>query len=246
MRYLIVSDIHANLEALQAVIAEADQFGYDSLLCLGDVVGYGPNPNEVIAWVSAHADVVVRGNHDKACCGTASFATFNPAAQRSSQWTREQLMGHHAQWLLELPRGPVQVESFALVHGATDDEDRYVFHEHEAALSLRNAVEQVTFFGHTHVQGGFIVEPGQRGFDVSRLHRLPSELVVRWNSHYLLNPGAVGQPRDGDARAAYCIYDSSACVAYFHRVAYDIRTTQDKILAAGLPAELAYRLATGN
>jgi predicted phosphodiesterase len=246
LRFLILSDIHANWEALNAVLQDAAARDYQAVLCLGDIVGYGPNPNEVTAWVRAYGDVVIRGNHDKACSGATLFDSFNPAAQCSSRWTRQELLGDHRQWLLNLDRGPVLVESFDLVHGAPDDEDRYMFHEHEAETGLRSASEPLTFFGHTHVQGGFVGEPCQGGFEVSRLNACPNQMAIIPDRRYLLNPGAVGQPRDGDARAAYCIYDSAMRVVEFCRVEYDIRTTQDKILEAGLPEELAFRLASGN
>lgn len=246
MRFLILSDIHANWEALNAVLRDAAGRRYDAVLCLGDIVGYGPNPNEVVSWVRAHADVIIRGNHDKACSGADAFNSFNPVAQCSSRWTREELLEEHMQWLLNLDRGPVLVEDFDLVHGAPDDEDRYMFHEHEAEIGLRHAEEQLTFFGHTHVQGGFVGETCRRCFEVSRLNILPSQMTIVPERTYLLNPGSVGQPRDGDARAAYCIYDSAMRVVEFCRVDYDIRTVQDKILEKGLPEELAFRLASGD
>ena len=246
MRYLILSDIHSNWEALTAVLQDAASRHYEAVLCLGDVVGYGPNPNEVAAWVRTYADVVIRGNHDKACSGNAAFDSFNLVAQCSSRWTREELLSDHRQWLFNLDRGPVLVEDFGLVHGAPDDEDRYIFHEHEAETGLRNATEQITFFGHTHVQGGFVGELYRRAVEVSRLHALPDPMAIVAGRRYLLNPGAVGQPRDGNSRAAYCIYDSAMRTVEFCRVEYDIRTVQDKILAAGLPEELAFRLASGD
>lgn len=246
MRFLILSDIHANLEALNAVLWDAASRSYQAVLCLGDIVGYGPNPNEVTAWVREHADVVIRGNHDKACSGAELFDSFNSIAQCSSHWTKNELLAGHAEWLLQLERGPALVEDFNLVHGAPDDEDRYMFHEYEAEKGFAYAYEPLTFFGHTHVQGGFVGEIYSRGFEVSRLNMLPDQIVVLSDRSYLLNPGAVGQPRDGDARAAYCIYDSSRKVVEFCRVEYDIRTVQDKILAQGLPEELAFRLASGD
>jgi predicted phosphodiesterase len=245
LRFLILSDIHANLEALQAVLRDSAGRSCEALLCLGDIVGYGPNPNEVCALIKARADVVVRGNHDKACSGTINYDSFNPAAQWSSRWTREELSDEHARWLFQLERGPVLVENFDLVHGAPDDEDRYIFHAHEAEASIGYACEQITFFGHTHVQGGFVGETHRRCLEVSRLHTLPSLMAIVPDRKYLLNPGAVGQPRDGDARAAYCVYDSAMRVVEFHRVEYDIRTVQDKMLTAGFPEELAFRLASG-
>jgi predicted phosphodiesterase len=245
LRFLILSDIHANWEALEAVSADAAARGFDLVLCLGDVVGYGPNPNEVAEWVSTHADVVVRGNHDQSCSGQGKNGSFHPVAQQSTEWTRRQLLPCYTDWLAQLPRGPLQVDNFDLVHGAPDDEDRYLFHAEEAAASLRHAAEQVTFFGHTHVQGGFMARRPLGNTEVSRFHKVPAQLALEWDGVYLLNPGSVGQPRDGDPRAAYCIYEANTSVAHFYRVDYDIRTAQEKILAEGLPEELAWRLATG-
>jgi predicted phosphodiesterase len=157
-----LSDSHANWEALTAVLRDAATRQYQAILCLGDIVGYGPNPNEVTAW-SAHiqtwpfAVIMI-----KACSGAATFSSFNSAAQCSSHWTRNELLDEHVDWLHNLDRGPVLVEDFDLVHGAPDDEDRYTFHEHEAGIGLRCAAEQLIFFGHKHVQGGFIGEPHWR------------------------------------------------------------------------------------
>ncbi|AEU36272.1 metallophosphoesterase [Granulicella mallensis MP5ACTX8] len=245
LRFLILSDIHANGEALKAVHADAVTRGFDLTLCLGDVVGYGPDPNEAAAWVSTYADVVVRGNHDRACSNLSDYDSFHPLAQHSAAWTKEQLLPCHVEWLAQLPRGPLQVDNFDLVHGAPDDEDRYLFDAEEAAASLRHAAEQVTFFGHTHVQGGFVSRRPTGSTAALRFQTVPAQLTLEEDSLYLLNPGSVGQPRDGDPRAAYCIYEAHTSVAYFYRVEYDIRTAQEKILAAGLPEELAYRLATG-
>ena len=244
MRFLILSDIHANWEALEAVLRDAAR-QYEAVLCLGDIVGYGPNPNEVTAWVRENADVVIRGNHDKACAGIDGIGSFNPIAQASSQWTRAELHARHAEWLAQLPRGPLQVESFDLVHGAPDDEDRYIFHVHDAEAGFRHAGAALTFFGHNHVQGGFIRED-TRPYHVFRLDCLPPALAIDPYRHYLINPGAVGQPRDGDARASYCFYDSGRWTVEYRRVEYDIRTVQEKILDAGLPEELAFRLTTGS
>jgi predicted phosphodiesterase len=246
LRFLILSDIHANLEALHAVLLDAESKRCEAILCLGDVVGYGPNPNEVAAWVRSHADVVIRGNHDKACSGMGAIDSFNPTAKCSSWWTRQQLTDENTQWLLLLEQGPLLVEDFELVHGAPDDEDRYMFHEYEAERGLQHALEAVTFFGHTHVQGGFIGEPLRRSYDVERLNAVPRHMALRPDRTYLLNPGAVGQPRDGDARAAYCVYDSTLREVEFCRVIYDIRSVQEKILEFGLPEELALRLASGD
>jgi predicted phosphodiesterase len=246
MRYLILSDIHANVTALEAAL-EAAKGRWDKVLCLGDVVGYGPDPNEVIDRIRQLDALAIRGNHDKAGSGIANADDFNPVARNVALWTRDQLRPENQKWLEELPTGPVSVGGFSLVHGAFRDEDEYVFAPAQALEGLLDAPLPITFFGHTHLQGGFTLRDNKVGV----LHFKPaadtpsSSLIIEPGTTYLLNPGSVGQPRDGDARAAYCIYDSAMRVVEFCRVDYDIRTVQDKILAAGLPEELAFRLASG-
>ncbi len=245
MRFLIVSDLHANLEALDAVLADAQSAAYEAVLCLGDVVGYGPNPNEVTSWARNCVDVIIRGNHDKACSGLETYEGFNRAARFSAQWTQQQLTKEHREWLFDLAQGPVPVEDFELVHGSPDDEDRYLFQSAEVDQTLLRAGNPLTFFGHTHVQGGFTACMAGSAFEIEHLVGAPETVTVTDGRKFLINPGSVGQPRDGDSRAGYCLYDSIAHVAEYRRVAYDIRAVQEKILAAGLPEELAFRLASG-
>jgi predicted phosphodiesterase len=241
MRFLILSDIHANWEALTAVMADT-RGEFDAILCLGDLVGYGPDPNAVVAWARGNVDVVIRGNHDKVCCGLGETEAFNPAARCSTDWTMSELSPQNRQWLFDLPYGPVQVESFEIVHGAPDDEDRYLFHVHDAEQGFAYAAASATFFGHTHIQGGFVRE----GRDVYRLDSPPDSLLLNPSYSYLINPGAVGQPRDGDYRAAYILYDSDRCTVQYRRVLYDVLTTQSKICDVGLPEALAIRLTDGH
>lgn len=246
MRYLVLSDIHANLTALDASL-EAVKGRWEEAVCLGDVVGYGPDPNEVIDRIRSLHAVTIRGNHDKAGCGLVDADDFNPIARAAALWTREQLRPENREYLERLPVGPVSVDGFSLVHGAFRDEDEYVFAPAQALDGLLEAPSPVTFFGHTHVQGGFTL----RDDKVSVLHFRPSggklfsTLTVEPGTTYLLNPGSVGQPRDGDTRAAFAIADLDHQVVEFWRVPYEVEAVQRRMEAAGLPEPLILRLAFG-
>jgi predicted phosphodiesterase len=254
MRALIVSDIHANLEALQAVLAAAP--AHDVVWNLGDIVGYGANPNEVIDESRRHGAVFVRGNHDRVCCGLSDAEDFNPIAQRAARWTECVLTGEHREWLRHLAVGPISPDGPQVncVHGSPLDEDEYILTLRDAWLSLHEPRARITFFGHTHVQGGFATN-GDEWFRLTpRYGRLlrgtPAEpgeyeLQLREGARYLLNPGSVGQPRDGDWRAAFAIYDDRQMLLTWYRVPYDLREAQERILAAGLPDRLASRLREG-
>jgi predicted phosphodiesterase len=246
MRYLILSDIHANLTALDAALAAA-KGRFDKVLCLGDVVGYGPDPNEVIDRIRELGALVIRGNHDKAGSGIANADDFNPVARNVALWTREKLRPENREWLEKLPTGPSTVEGFSLVHGAFRDEDEYVFAPAQALDGLLDAPSPITFFGHTHLQGGFTLRDNKVGV----LHFKPAAgtpsttLTLEPGSTYLLNPGSVGQPRDGDARAAFAIADVPNNTVEFWRVPYDIKSVQERMEQAGLPEPLILRLSFG-
>ena len=250
MRILLLSDIHSNFEALEACLAAAPE--RDAIVNLGDVVGYGANPNEVTARVRELGGTFVRGNHDKVVAGLDDIETFNPIAGVAALWNREQLSADHLRWLRGLPKGPVTPDSFAgvqFVHGAPDDEDRYVVTIEDAVKTLATAQTAITFFGHTHIQGLFSWHAGI----AENLHpEYPSvgnkekrEFELDAGSTYMINPGSIGQPRDGDWRAAFALFDSEKRTVTFFRVPYDLRSAQEKILAANLPARLATRLAAG-
>jgi diadenosine tetraphosphatase ApaH/serine/threonine PP2A family protein phosphatase len=247
VRYLIVSDLHSNWEALQAVLEEA-QGKYEQILCCGDVVGYGADPNPVVEWVREHVKATVRGNHDRACVGMEDLEWFNPVAQAASIWTMEQLTPENADFIRGLPMGPVAVDNFQLIHGSPVDEDDYLVNEADASAAFPYAESSLLFFGHTHIQGGFRWQGGEVIQTVGRLHpewQTRYLLEIDPECAYLLNPGSVGQPRDGDPRAAYAIYDTDGEILLFHRVPYDVESTQRKIREAGLPELLALRLAVG-
>jgi predicted phosphodiesterase len=246
VRYLVISDLHSNWEALQAVLQDAAG-KYDQILCCGDLVGYGADPNPVVEWVRVHVSATVRGNHDRACVGLEDLEWFNPVAQVASVWTMEHLSPQNAEFIRNLPMGPVPVKHFQLIHGSPVDEDDYLVNAVDAGSAFPYAESSLIFFGHTHLQGGF----RWRREEVQAIGRLHPEWQTRYllevdpECAYMINPGSVGQPRDGDPRAGYVLYDTENEILFYHRVPYDIETTQRKILEAGLPELLAARLAVG-
>jgi predicted phosphodiesterase len=250
MRVLILSDIHANLQALDAVLAQSPP--HDLVWNLGDIVGYGANPNEVIERSRSLGALFVRGNHDRACCGLTDVDGFNPVASRAARWTQCVLSAEHLSWLRRLATGPVRPEStgeISCVHGSLCDEDEYVLSPRDAQQSLEAAPTRINFFGHTHLQGGFATD-GQQWYRLTPDYLTrgePEEWVLRLSSgaRYMLNPGSVGQPRDGDWRAAFAVYDTEQHTLTFCRVPYDLRSAQESILRAGLPDRLAFRLRDG-
>ena len=250
MRLLVLSDIHANLEALEACLEAAPE--YDQVYNLGDIVGYGANPNEVTERSRDLGSIFVRGNHDKACSGVTSLQDFNPIAGLAALWTRHQLAPDHLEFLQRLPQGPLQpIENVQLVHGSPRDEDEYILMASDAYFLLARSAAPLIFFGHTHVQRCFSLESGaSTGKSLVPAHhsakgRQTVKLDLKARTHYMINPGSVGQPRDNDPRAAFLLYDTEQGSITFYRVPYDIVRTQEKIIAAGLPERLAARLAEG-
>jgi predicted phosphodiesterase len=250
LRILLLSDIHANLEALEATMAAVPSF--DAVVNLGDIVGYGASPNEVTAHSRDLGKIFVRGNHDKAVTGLLDLDDFNPMAASAAIWTRNALTPENLDWLHALPHGPVALPDFPevqLVHGSPSDEDEYVVSLGDALAPLITLTTPLTFFGHTHLQGGFFVNDSSAdGFrpeyrSVGQPESVPLQLKA--HTRYLLNPGSVGQPRDGDWRAAFALFDTDAQVVHFHRTPYNLKAAQDRIFAANLPSRLATRLAAG-
>ena len=245
MRYLILSDIHANREALEAV-ARDSAGSFDQALCCGDLIGYGADPNPCVEWVRANCAAVVRGNHDKACTGLDDLEWFNPIARAAALWTVQVLTPENADYARALPKGPFAIDGFEIVHGSAIDEDEYVIGPAEAEEAFGYMENRVEFFGHTHVQGGFLWNSSR----VEILSRVPPRsdrftLPIDSACAYMINPGSIGQPRDGDPRAAYAVYDTAAGMVTYRRVAYDVAGAQKKIRDAGLPPILADRLAAG-
>ncbi len=246
MRALVVSDIHGNLQALQAVLASAG--AYDELWNLGDAVGYGANPNEVIDLLRAGAVVNVRGNHDRVCAGLTSSHGFNPVAAQAAAWTQAQLAPDHLEWLRAVPKGPVQAAAHATcVHGSPLDEDHYILSMRDAWTPLQRMRTPLTFFGHTHMQGAFLQDGADwEEFQPSFIEDVSAGIELTAGLRLLVNPGSVGQPRDRNPRAAFALYDTDANTIVFRRVLYDISAAQAAIRTAGLPQRLADRLSTGS
>src|SRR5215470_19472947 len=228
MRYLILSDIHSNDEALAAVLARVRRKRFDRVVVLGDFVGYGASPNQVIDRIRAlrKQKVMIRGNHDKVVCGLESGDLFNPVALKAARWTTEKLTPRNRKFLEELPVGPMAVEgAFAICHGSPRDEDAYIFTDYDAYLNFREMSDSVCFFGHSHIPCVFTLEE----------HGILVELVkdrVKYSleegRRYLINPGSIGQPRDRNAAAAYAIFDTAKRAVFFRRVAYDVERTRQK------------------
>ena len=244
MRTFIFSDLHANLQATEAVFGDARRRGFDRAVCLGDLVGYGGNPNEVIDQVRAIAPWrIVRGNHDKAASGVTSGATFNEFAREALRWTRERLTPDRAAWLKALPAGPVDAGGLLLSHGSPLDEEAYIMGPADAAVAMDEVNAPVALFGHTHLAGAFVAGAGR----APRTMLFPAGGTIRLKvgERCLLNPGSLGQPRDGNPRASYALHDDVAGTIEVVRVAYDVQGARSAITAAGLPELLERRLTLG-
>jgi predicted phosphodiesterase len=246
LRYLILSDIHGNLEALDAVLADAANRGFDRTLVLGDLVGYGADPNAVIRRiVELQPAAIVRGNHDKVASGLESSDGFNVVARSAVAWTFDVLTAENRRWLAALPRGPRAIDDvIEICHGSPVDEDAYIFDELDALRALKVSTRPLCLFGHTHFAIAFEL-PAHRPGDAPPTVLAGSSLVFRNGSKYLVNPGAVGQPRDSDPRAAYAIVDTEVRRVDLVRLRYPVEQAQAKIVNAGLPEILAARLAVG-
>ena len=247
MRYLVLTDIHANIEALEACLADATARGHDGALVLGDLVGYGADPDAVVRRIQELNPIaIVRGNHDKVASGLEQPEGFNSVAKRAARWTLEVLTPAHREWLASLPEGPTMVdEVIEICHGAPFDEDSYIFDELDAVHALKTSVRPLCLFGHTHYPIVFELSDGM--FDSIDPIAGPEMQVLslREGSKYLVNPGSVGQPRDGDPRAAYAIVDTTARAVELIRIRYAVEETQAKVVKAGLPEVLAHRLGVG-
>jgi predicted phosphodiesterase len=247
MRYLIISDIHSNLEALDAVLRASAVQKYDGVVVLGDLVGYGADPNAVVDRIRELKPVaVVRGNHDKVAAGLETSEDFNPMAKAAASWTQAALSNETLDYLSNLSVGPQLVDDhFEICHGSPLDEDLYVVADIDAIRSIAATRRQLCLFGHTHVALCARVDSRKR-LEIEAPQGHPEfGAQLHEGTKYLINPGSVGQPRDGDSRAAYAIVDTDEKVVILHRVGYPIEIAQKKILDAGLPPMLAYRLGMG-
>ena len=239
MRFAIFSDIHANLEALEAVLKDARERKCTHFVCLGDVVGYNASPRECVKRIRELDCPVVKGNHDEQASLPAPSSDFNELAERAIKWTRDNLTDDDKKWLRDLPLQR-RVHDFTIVHATLDTPGQwsYVFNKLDAAASFTYQRTNVCFFGHTHVPMVFIRDQGVRRERIEHIRIEPAR-------KYFIDAGSVGQPRDGNWRAAYCIYDVENNLVELLRVKYDLATVQRKIAEAGLPRLLAERLAIG-
>jgi predicted phosphodiesterase len=241
MRYGIFADVHSNLEALDAVVAAYKKESIDVYLCVGDVVGYGANPKECIEKVRSLAMVTVAGNHDWAAVNLFSAETFNPFAKTAILWTKQQLSDTDKDFL-ETLKLVYKNECLTLVHGTLDNprDFDYMADGYIAEESFRRTETSVCFIGHSHIAGTFIKEDNDR---IS--YRLDSSFGIKPEHKYIVNVGSVGQPRDANPKAAYCIFDTEKKEVQIRRVEYDTKSARRKIIDAGLPAFLGDRLLLG-
>ena len=231
MRYAIISDIHANLQALHAIQEDILKVGVDELICLGDIVGFGPDPSKVMDSIYANVHHFVMGNHDAAACGLLDSSAFNKDSRKIIEWTKTKLNPTAKKFLKEMPF-IISTENFACVHAEMGDPGmyRYITQPEEAKASWDSCTEQIIFIGHTHIPAIYMV--GEMGV----AHYLPpQELRCGANMRYIVNVGSVGQSRDGDMRACYVVYDSEKQQIDFRRVTYDLDKYFDRMQAEGLP-----------
>jgi len=246
VQYLILSDMHGNAEALSAVLRRVRRKRFDAILVLGDLVGYGAAPNQVVESIRDLPGTVhrIRGNHDKVVAGIESGENFNHAALAAARWTAEHLTKANLRFVKELAQGPLRLpQGFSMCHGSPLDEDQYVFSMFDAWEIFERFEADLVFFGHTHVPSLFAVRG--RETQVALLRGTSGTIQLEPGMRYLINPGSVGQPRDRDPRAAYMTYDTERGRVRWHRVSYAIERAQQRIVKAGLPRVLAERLALG-
>ena len=241
MKYAVIGDIHSNLEALNAVLEDAKQQNVDEYVSVGDIVGYNANPRDCLQKLRDMGCLMVKGNHDHYCSTDTVLNGFNPLAANVIKWTREQISDEEKQFLSELPYKR-RVANFTLVHSTLDMPEKwgYVFDRYEADANFTYQRTAVCFYGHTHVPLAF--ERDESG-DVSQGRY--SKIKIEVGRKYFVNIGSVGQPRDCDPRASYGIYDLDKREVELRRIEYDLEKAQAKILAAGLPKDLALRLEVG-
>jgi len=241
----VVSDLHSNAEALRAVINRMRRKKFHRVICLGDFVGYGAQPNQVLDTMrnwKAHK-LYIRGNHDRVVAGHEDAEQFNNAAKFAALWTRDHLSAPNRRFLEKLPLGPIADKDVLVCHGAPHNEDEYVFHDGHAQQIFESNDARIILFGHTHLPVIFAMDRAHRVYGGvvtgETIFRLDPEL------RYLINPGSVGQPRDRNPAASFALFDSGRMSVQFFRVVYDVAKTQAAIIKAGLPAILAQRLEYG-
>jgi diadenosine tetraphosphatase ApaH/serine/threonine PP2A family protein phosphatase len=243
VKYLIFSDVHGNLEALNVVLEQIESYKPDRVICLGDIIGYGPNPNECIRQVYQTAHMTIMGNHDHAVLGLTDISYFNQYAKTAVLWTRQVLTEENYKILQAYPFR-LSEKNILFVHSTPIHPERwdYIFNPLEGHYYLQHLEEQVCFIGHSHQPLFFEKDQdGQISFDRKFTFSLP----VREGCKYIVNVGSVGQPRDGNPDISYGIYDTEAQIIEIKRLPYDIAITQNKMKEIGLPPFLIDRLAYG-
>ncbi|HKB78297.1 MAG TPA: metallophosphoesterase family protein [Thermoanaerobaculia bacterium] len=245
MRALVISDLHANADALRAVFSRVRRKRLDAVVCLGDFVGYNAEPNQVLDVMRAvkQRKLYIRGNHDRVVAGLEEGTAFNPAAHEVAHWTREHLSAPNRRFLQSLPTGPLRHDGVLLCHGSPDDEDEYVFHDLQALRVFERTDAPIVLYGHTHLPVIFSIDAN--GSVAGCAVRDDASFRLERGRRYLINPGSVGQPRDRNPHASFAIVDSGRMTAQFFRVSYDVGKTQRAIVRAGLPVMLANRLKFG-
>ncbi len=241
MKYAIISDIHANLEALEAVRQEIERISPDAVLCLGDLIGYGGNPNECVRIAREMADHVVAGNHDFGVVGLTDISYFNRYARDAISWTAENLEQEETEYVKALPLVHAEGDDFRIVHATPRNPERwnYIFSHEQALEEFKAFTERACFIGHSHQPRIFEL------MDAETIIVNSDRATLRDGRRYLINVGSVGQPRDGDPRASLCVYDRDRCEVSIRRVEYDIEAAKKRIIDAGLPQVLANRLSWG-
>jgi len=250
MIYLLLSDIHSNIEALRSVLLESISANIDKYIVLGDLVGYGASPNEVVRSIKKmNPSVIIRGNHDKVSAGLSSGYGFNQIARDAALWTQAKLTNEYREYIVNLPRGPVIVDGlFDIVHGSHYDEDYYILESSDALFEFKRSEIGLTFFGHTHIPIIWILNRRENTIEFNICeydNNGKYDFFMEKGKSYLINPGSVGQPRDRDPRASFAVFDADNMKITFFRITYDIESSQQKILRAELDEFLAERLAIG-
>jgi len=244
VRYAVLSDIHSNLVALQAVLSVLADERIDRYLCLGDIVGYGARPNQCCDLMREVQAVCVRGNHDEAAVSPEKAEWFTASARACIHWTREQLREDNLECLRELALRRIVDDQITICHGSVPDPDHYTVSPADALLSFREMTTRVAFFGHTHYAEWF-VDSGDGQLPVEFPMPTGGSVQLRDDRRYLINPGAVGQPRDGNELASFAVYDSELGEIVIHRIAYDIAKSVRQMEEAGLPEAMYSRLWLG-
>lgn len=245
MKYLILSDIHGNIDALNSALIEVNSIKFDKYVVLGDLVSYGASPNEVVKRIIGLNPVIaIRGNHDKVAVGISDGRDFNYAARDAALWTRRKLLPENREYVSNLTKGPVEVDGlFEIVHGSPWDEEFYIFSHRHALNAFQHSDKKLIFFGHTHIP--VIWSLGDDILEGEAVTNDQYEYSLEEGKRYLINPGSVGQPRDGNPKSSLAIFDSDEMKIQFLRIEYNIQNAQSKILQAGLDEYLADRLASG-